>query len=255
MHGRLDLDVVQRVFPLYPDIPLVSISEAQRVALDRFPMRWLGTVPNGLDLTAYHAAVKPRRPGDYLAFIGRLTPEKRPDLAVEVAKRVGLPLRVAAKVDPLDEDYWSEELEPLFRSEDVEFVGELGEDQKPAFLAGARAMVFPIDWPEPFGLVMIESLAAGTPVVALRRGSVPEVLQHGVSGWICDDLDDLVRGVHMAGNLSAQACRRRALDFSAERMAHRYLEIYRRLTSEASPASNNEADTLSASVASMVSGA
>jgi glycosyltransferase involved in cell wall biosynthesis len=233
MHGRLDLDVVQRVFPLYPDTPLVSISQAQRAALDRFPIRWVGTVANGLDLGAYHASDKPRKSGDYLAFIGRLTPEKRPDLAVEVARRVGLPLRVAAKIDPLDVDYWRDELEPLFRRARVDFVGELGEDDKPGFLAGARAMIFPIDWPEPFGLVMIESLAAGTPVVALRRGSVPEVLQHGVSGWICDGVDELVRGVEAADQLSSAACRRRALEFSADRMAQRYLDIYRTLTAEA----------------------
>ena len=227
MHGRLDLDTVQRVFPLYPDTPLVSISDAQRTPLDHFPMRWIGTVHNGLPLDDYLAASRRDGPRDYLAYIGRLTPEKRPDLAVEIARRSGLPLRVAAKVDPLDEDYWREEIQPLFEREGVEYLGELSEHEKPAFLAGARAMVFPIDWPEPFGLVMVESLAAGTPVIALRRGSVPEILRHGSSGWIADDVDDMVRGVEAADRISRDECRRRALDFTAERMTKRYLRVYR----------------------------
>lgn len=225
MHGRLDLDTVQRVLPLYPDTPLVSISDAQRAPLDRFPMRWVATVPNGLPLDAYFAAPRAER-GDYLAFIGRLNPEKRPDLAVEVARRVGLPLRVAAKVDPVDQDYWLDEIKPLFEREGVDFLGELGEADKPAFLAGARATVFPIDWPEPFGLVMIESLAAGTPVVALRRGSVPEILEHGVSGSICDDIDEMVSAVESVDRIAPEACRRRARHFSPARMASRYVEIY-----------------------------
>lgn len=231
MHGRLDLDVVQRVFPLYPDTPLVSISDAQRAPLDHFPMRWVATVPNGLALDHYLAAPRSGA-GDYLAFIGRLTPEKRPDLAVAIARRAGLPLRVAAKVDPLDEDYWRDVIKPLFEREQVDFVGELGEEDKPEFLAGARATLFPIDWPEPFGLVMIESLAAGTPVVAFRRGSVPEILEHGMSGWICDDVDEMVSGVDSIGRISPHACRRRALDFTADRMAARYVEIYERLISD-----------------------
>ena len=232
MHGRLDIDVVQRIVPFYPDTPLVSISDSQRLPLDHFPMRWIATVPNGLPLDAYLAARRqPRRSDDYLAFVGRLTPEKRPDLAVEIARRTGLQLRVAAKIDPMDESYWEDVIKPLFAREDVEFLGELGEADKPAFLAGARALVFPIDWPEPFGLVMIESLAAGTPVVALRRGSVPEVLEHGRSGWICDNVDEMVRGVERADQISSEACRRRALDFSAERMTQRYCEVYEEVIS------------------------
>jgi glycosyltransferase involved in cell wall biosynthesis len=226
LHGRLDQDVVQRVVPLYPDVPLVSISDAQRAPLDRFPMRWVATVPNGLPLDRYLDEPRTEQGGDYLAFLGRITPEKRPDLAVEIAKRVGLPLRVAAKIDPLDEEYWREVIQPLFRREGIEFIGELGEHDKPAFLAGARAMIFPIDWPEPFGLVMIESLAAGTPVVALRRGSVPEILEHGRSGWICDDVDAMVAGVEAIDQLSSAACRRRAQAFSPGAMADRYERVY-----------------------------
>ncbi len=236
VHGRLDLDVVQRVLPAYPDTPLVSISDSQRSPLDHFPMRWVATCPNGLPLDSYLSAPRPAGGGDYLAFLGRLTPEKRPDWAVEVARRAGLPLRVAAKVDPLDEDYWQEVVRPLFAQSDVDFVGEIGEEDKPAFLAGARAMIFPIDWPEPFGLVMIESLAAGTPVIALRNGSVPEVLEHGVSGLICETVDEMVEAVARADRISPQACRRRALDFSARRMAERYLDVYHNVIAAHRPA-------------------
>ena len=224
MHGRLDLDAVQRVFPLYPDIPLVSISDHQRVALDHFPVRWAGTCYNGLPLDRFLNAE--RGGGDHLVFMGRITPEKRPDWAVEIARRTGLPLRVAAKVDPLDAEYWRDVIEPLFARNDVEYVGEITEADKPDFLAAARAMLFPIDWPEPFGLVMIESLAAGTPVIALRRGSVPEIVQHGRSGFICDTLDEMVDSVAKVDRISADACRARARHFTSEAMTRRYLEIY-----------------------------
>ena len=232
MHGRLDLDTVQRVVALYPETPLVSISDAQRTPLDRFPMNWVATCYNGLDLSAYHAAESGA--GDYLAFVGRLTPEKRPDWAVEIARRTGYPLRVAAKIDPLDREYWAEEIEPLFAANDVEFIGEIGEADKPSFYADARALLFPIDWPEPFGLVMIESLAAGTPVISLRNGSVPEVLTHGVSGFICDSVDEMVAAVPLASTISPAACRREAQRFSAEAMAARYLRVYRQIITAAS---------------------
>ena len=224
MHGRLDLDAVQRVFPLYPDLPLVSISDHQRVALDHFPVRWAGTCYNGLPLDRFLEADPVR--GDHLVFMGRITPEKRPDLAVEIARRTGRRLRVAAKVDPLDTEYWTDVIEPLFARNDVEYVGEITEAEKPEFLAGARAMVFPIDWPEPFGLVMIESLAAGTPVIALRRGSVPEIVEHGRSGLICDSLDEMVDAVSKTDGITAEACRTRAQQFTSATMTRRYLEIY-----------------------------
>lgn len=225
MHGRLDLDTVQRIIPLYPGIPLVSISDSQRRPLDHFPVTWAGTCHNGLALEDYFAT--PARPGDYLAFVGRLTPEKRPDWAVEVALRSGLPLRVAAKVDPLDEEYFEREIEPLFRAHDIEFLGEIGEASKPEFYAGARALLFPIDWPEPFGLVMVESLAAGTPVIALDNGAVPEVLVDGRSGAICSSIDEMVDAVSSIGAISSEGCRREARRFTAAAMTERYLEIYR----------------------------
>jgi glycosyltransferase involved in cell wall biosynthesis len=228
LHGRLDLDVVQRVFPLYPDATLVSISDSQRAPLDHFPIEWAATIPNGLILDDYFAA--PRTDGGYVAFIGRITPEKRPDWAVEIAERAGVPLKVAAKVDPLDIDYWTDAIEPLLHRRRIEYLGEISEPEKPAFLAGAHALVFPIDWPEPFGLVMIEALAAGTPVVALRRGSVEEILIDGENGYICDTLDEMVDAVRRivdGRGPSPEACRARAAQFSAEAMTQRYLHVYR----------------------------
>jgi glycosyltransferase involved in cell wall biosynthesis len=224
LHGRLDTTAIQRVLPMYPGVPLVSISDHQREAVDGLPVEWIATVPNGLDLAAYHR--EPRGSGDYLAFVGRITEEKRPDLAVEVARRTGWPLRVAAKVDPVDVDYYREVIEPLFDSNGVDYVGELDETDKPSFYAGAAATLFPSDWPEPFGLVMIESLAAGTPVIALRRGAIPEVLEHGVSGFICDDVDEMTDAVARVGEIDPAACRRRAEQFGVEQMCARYESVY-----------------------------
>jgi glycosyltransferase involved in cell wall biosynthesis len=224
MHGRLDVAMAQRTLPLYPGAALVSISDHQRIALDGCPVDWLATIPNGLDLQAYHAAQ--RGGANYLAFVGRICPEKRPDIAVEVAARTGWPLRVAAKVDPTDRDYFEDQIAPLFEAHDVDFVGELCEADKPAFYAGAAATLFPSDWPEPFGLVMIESLAAGTPVIALRRGSVPEVLVDNVCGFICDDSDDMVCAVERLSELHSSACRRRAIDFGVDTMCQRYQRAY-----------------------------
>ncbi len=235
MHGRLDLPELRQVLPRYPAQPLVSISDHQRLAVRDLDLWWAGTCHNGLDLSAYLR--QPRGSGEYLAFLGRLTPEKRPDWAVEVARRCGMPLRVAAKVDPLDLDYWESEIEPLFAANDVDFIGEIDEAAKPAFLADAAALLFPIDWPEPFGLVMIESMAAGCPVVALRRGSVPEVIQHGVSGFICERFEDMVHGVEQLGSIDADGCRAGVAPFTAEAMTDRYLDVYRRLLSgETAPA-------------------
>jgi glycosyltransferase involved in cell wall biosynthesis len=224
LHGRLDTTAVQRVLPMYPGVPLVSISDHQREAVEGLPVDWIATVPNGLDLGPYHR--QPRGRGGYLAFVGRITGEKRPDLAVEVARRTGWPLRVAAKVDPADVDYYHREIEPLFGSDDVEYVGELDEAAKPSFYADAAATLFPSDWPEPFGLVMIESLAAGTPVIALRRGAVPEVLEHGISGFICDDVDEMVDAVRRVGAIDSEACRRRAEHFGVDQMCARYEAVY-----------------------------
>ena len=233
MHGRLDIPLAQRPLSLYPGVALVSISDHQRLALEDCPVDWLATIPNGLDLDAYQR--QPRGDGSYLAFVGRLCPEKRPDIAVEIAARTGWPLRVAAKIDPTDEDYFQDEIAPLFRTHDVDFVGELGEDDKPAFYADAAATLFPSDWPEPFGLVMIESLAAGTPVIALRRGSVPEVLVDGECGFICDDANAMVAAVDRLDPIEPSACRQRAADFGVDTMCDRYQQAYDALLARRRP--------------------
>jgi glycosyltransferase involved in cell wall biosynthesis len=226
LHGRLDIPLA-RALEMYPGAALVSISDHQRLPLDGCPVDWLATIPNGLDLQAYHHHV--RGEGTYLAFVGRLCPEKRPDIAVEIAARTGWPLRVAAKIDPADEDYFHDHIAPLFAAHDVDFVGELGEADKPAFYAGAAATLFPSDWPEPFGLVMIESLAAGTPVIALRRGSVPEVLTDGQSGFVCDDTDAMITAVDRLPEIDPTACRQRATNFNIDNMCARYLDAYHTL--------------------------
>jgi glycosyltransferase involved in cell wall biosynthesis len=232
MHGRLDVPAAQRVLPLYPEVPLVSISDDQRRAVDHLALDWVATVPNGLELGDYLG--QPRPAGDHLAFLGRISGEKRPDLAVEVARRTGRRLRIAAKVDPTDVAYYTRQIEPMFNHPVVEFLGELSEADKPAFFAGAAATLFPSDWPEPFGLVLIESLATGTPVIALRRGAVPEILEDGISGFLCDDVDEMVAAVDRLGEIDPAACRRRAMEFTAERMAARYEDVYVEVVSRAS---------------------
>ena len=226
MHGRLDLDFLRELLPRYGSVPLVSISDDQRRAVADLDLTWAATVYNGLDFSAY--AQKPHDADGYLAFVGRIAEEKRPLAAIEIARRVGLPLRLAAKVDPLDEDYYEHEVRPHM-GPDVDFVGEIDESQKPDFYGGARATLFPSDWPEPFGLVMIESMAAGTPVIALRRGSVPEVIVDGETGFICDDVDEMVAAVERIGEIDPEACRRRADTFSAEAMCQGYVDVYERL--------------------------
>jgi glycosyltransferase involved in cell wall biosynthesis len=226
LHGRLDLPLVSAVLSQYPDVPLVAISDSQRSALDGVALNWAGTVHHGLDLSRYLNA--PRTAGDHLAFVGRASIEKRLDIAIALARQAGRELHIAAKVDPLDVAYFETHVEPLLGN-DTRFIGEITEQDKPAFFAGARATLFPADWPEPFGLVMIESLAAGTPVIALRRGSVPEILVDGVTGFVCDDVADMAAAIERVDEIDAADCRRRALEFSREAMCERYLGIYRQL--------------------------
>ncbi|MCU1504811.1 MAG: glycosyltransferase family 4 protein [Ilumatobacteraceae bacterium] len=225
MHGRLDLEHVRQTLPLYPDVPMVSISAHQRDAVRDIAVNWVGTIHNGLDLGHYHVADQPR--GGHLAFVGRINPEKGPALAVEIARRTDRELRVAAKIDPMDVDYYRGEIEPLFAANAVRFIGELAESEKPAFYASASATLFPSDWPEPFGLVMIESMAAGTPVIALRRGSVPEVIVDGVTGFVCDDLDQMVQAIEHVGEIDPDDCRRRAASFDAATMCAGYEQMFR----------------------------
>jgi glycosyltransferase involved in cell wall biosynthesis len=226
LHGRQDLPDLQPFYAVFNDVPLVSISNDQRRPLPF--ANWLGTVHHGLPLDLLP-------PGDglggYLAFLGRISPEKRPDRAIEIAARTGLPLKMAAKVDKADQAYWEQVIEPMIGAHpNVEFIGEVNERQKADFLGRAMAVLFPIDWPEPFGLVMIEAMACGTPVVAFRCGSVPEVIDDGVSGFIVDSLDaavDAVRGCGELDRARVRQCFERR--FSAERMARDYVALYRRL--------------------------
>jgi len=232
LHGRLDLPIWPPILRRYPRMPLVSVSMSQREPLAALDLNWAGCVYNGVPLENYR--FQPRA-GEYLAFLGRIAPEKRPDWAAEIARRAGMPLKVAAKIDPVDEAYWHTEIEPIFRAGGVEFVGEVDEQGKAELLGGAAALLFPIDWPEPFGLVMAEALACGTPVIAMRRGSVPEVLQDGVSGFLCDTVDQMVAAVSRLGELSRHECRRQSLRFGAEAMAKGYLDVYTGLLAGRAP--------------------
>jgi glycosyltransferase involved in cell wall biosynthesis len=227
IHGRLDLPHLVPLYRQFRSVPLVSISDAQRAPLDGLGVRWVGTVYHGLPLERYAFAPEPR---GYLAFLGRIAPEKQVDLAIEVARRAGIPLRIAAKVDAADRQYFEESIAPLLDDPLVEFLGEIGDDDKSAFLGGALALVFPIDWPEPFGLVMIEAMACGTPVVARRRGSVPEIVDHGRTGFLGDTLLELTDGVKRVSEIERGECRREVeRRFSVQRMVEDYEVIYRRL--------------------------
>ena len=224
MHGRMDLPELVTLFEEYSEIPLVSISDAQREPLP--DLNWLATVYHGLPME--QIPVFPD-PGSYLAFLGRISPEKRLDRAIEIAQRSRLPLKVAAKVDEVDREYFETEIQPLITGE-VEFVGEIADNEKDAFLGNAAALLFPIDWPEPFGLVMIEAAARGTPVVAFRFGSVPEVIEDGVTGVVVDDVEQAVAAIPDVLALPRQAVREAAVRrFSAKRMAHDYVSVYGRL--------------------------
>src|SRR5690606_24895159 len=191
LHGRLDLTDLPEAYRRWHRFPLVSISNHQRTPLPF--ANWHATVPHGLDTSLYPFSEQPA--GDYLAFLGRISPEKRPDRAIAIATRAGMRLRIAAKVDPADRSYFEQKIRPLLDNPLVEYIGEIGDADKAAFLGGARALLFPIDWPEPFGLVMIEAMACGTPVIAWRCGSVPEVVEHGVTGLIVQSEAEAVSAV------------------------------------------------------------
>src|SRR5688572_286413 len=223
LHGRLDLPDLPAVFGAYRGIRAISISQAQRRPLPG--VAWRGIVYHGLPVDRFPCG---DGSGGYLAFLGRISPEKRVDSAIRVAEATGLPLKVAAKVDPHDSAYFVDEIEPLLRHPLVEFVGEIGDDAKATFLGNASALLFPIDWPEPFGLVVIEALACGTPVIARRRGSVPELLEHGRTGFICADEEEMIAAVRDVGRIDRAACRAAfATRFTVARMAEEYLGIYR----------------------------
>lgn len=222
LHGRLDTPEVIDIYSEFNDMPVVSISHAQRLPLPS--VNWQGTVYHGLPENLYTLK---EDPGEYLAFLGRVSPEKGLDRAVEIAKRAGMKIKVAAKIDNKDLDFFKNTIEPLFRHPLVEYVGEIGEREKNDFLGNAFAVLFPIDWPEPFGLVMIEAMACGTPVIAYRRGSVPEIMENGVTGFIAEDLEDAVKAIERVSTLSRKHCREVFEErFSATRMARDYLKIF-----------------------------
>jgi glycosyltransferase involved in cell wall biosynthesis len=225
LHGRLDLSDLVPLYARFQDIPLVSISDAQRKPLPS--VNWIATVHHGLppDLFTFR-----ERPGAYLAFLGRISPEKRPDRAIEIARRAGIPLKVAAKVDRVDRPYFEQCIRPLLAGPGVEFIGEIADPDKDRFLGEALALLFPIDWPEPFGLAMVEAMACGTPVVAYRSGSVPEVMVDGVTGYIVNDEDDAVDAVGRLDRIARADCRRVFEQrYTVERMARGYLDVYQRI--------------------------
>ncbi len=232
LHGRLDLPELRPIYECFPDAPLVSISDAQREPIAN--ANFVATVQHGLP---EHLLTPCPVTPSYLAFLGRICPEKRPDRAIRIARQAGIPLKIAAKVDRVDEAYFRDTIRPMIDGHDVELIGEINDAEKPEFLSGAIALLVPIDWPEPFGLVMIEAMACGTPVIAFNRGSVPEIVEHGVTGLIVEDEAAAVAAIGPAERLS-RAVVRRCFErrFTAQRMAEDYVALYRRLAVHARPA-------------------
>jgi glycosyltransferase involved in cell wall biosynthesis len=233
LHGRLDLKDLPEVYARWHDYPLVSISDDQRTPLAS--ANWLATIHHGLAEGVYAFNKTPSDP--YLAFLGRISPEKRPDRAIAIAKRLGMRLKIAAKVDAVDAGYFRDEIKPLLADPLIEFIGEIGDSEKSAFLGNAGALLFPIDWPEPFGLVLIEAMACGTPVIAWRCGSVAEIVDHGKTGFIVDTEDEAVRAVLKLDQLDRRTVRRVFGErFTSDVMARNYLRLYRRLCGAADTA-------------------
>jgi len=225
LHGRLDIPDFVAVHERFRDVPLVSISNAQRAPI--ISANWQATIYHGLpeDLFRFY----PDR-GDYLAFLGRISPEKGADRAIEIAKRVGMPLKIAAKVDRADRSYFKRVVEPLLNDSGVEWIGEITDQQKNEFLGKAYVLLFPINWPEPFGLVMIEAMACGTPVIAYDRGSVPEIMENGVTGFVVTELDQAVEATRRVRDVSRAGCRKVFKKrFTAGRMANDYVDVYERM--------------------------
>ncbi|NPC57536.1 glycosyltransferase family 4 protein [Caenimonas soli] len=224
-HGRLDLPDLKPLFRCFPKHPMVSISASQRAPLPW--LNWRATVHHGLPLGLYSLHPQPQ---DYFAFVGRISPEKRADRAIEIARACGTPLRIAAKVDPADQAYFESTIKPLLDDPLVTYVGEIGDEAKNDFIGNARALLMPIDWPEPFGLVMIEAMACGTPVIAYGQGSVPEILEDGVTGFIVENQEQAIAAARNIESINRRRCRQVFEQrFAARVMAKRYLEVYREL--------------------------
>jgi glycosyltransferase involved in cell wall biosynthesis len=228
LHGRLDLPEHQPVFDTFSSAPVISISNSQRRPVPQ--ARWIKTIYHGLP--SQLLTPQPVKPS-YLAFLGRISPEKRADRAIHIAGRAGLPIKIAAKIDKADQDYFEEQIKPLMRLPFVEYLGEINDAQKSDFLSGAVGLLAPIDWPEPFGLVMIEAMACGTPVIAFNRGSVPEVVDDGLTGYVVEDETSAVAAVSQLSALSRQRVRARFEErFSARHMTNEYLAAYRSLVEQ-----------------------
>lgn len=231
-HGRLDIPDLKPLFQCFPKHPMVSISDSQRVPLPW--LNWRATVHHGLPLGLYSFHPQPQR---YFAFVGRISPEKRPDRAIEIARACGVPLRIAAKVDAADRDYFHRVIEPMLDHPLVSFLGEVGDAAKNDLIGNAQALLMPIDWPEPFGLVIIESLACGTPVIAYRHGSVPELVEHGVTGFIVENQQQAVEAARNVWRIDRRRCREAFEQrFSSRVMARSYLDVYRQLVAATVPA-------------------
>jgi len=227
LHGRLDLAELSVLYREYSDMPVVAISRAQQS--DRPEAHWVGVVQHGLPVDQFTFS---ETPGDYVAFLGRVSPEKGLDRAIEIATRLGVVLRVAAKVDRADREYYLQRIAPLLHHPCVEFIGEISDQEKRDFLGGARALLFPIDWPEPFGMVLIEAMACGTPVIAYNRGSVPEIITDGETGFLVENVSQAMAAVKRLPELSRQRCREVFEErFTATRMMRDYLAIYERVIS------------------------
>lgn len=228
LHGRLDLPDLEPLYRHFNTVPLVSISHSQRAPVG--DANWVGNVYHGLPEDLHTEC---EHPGKYLAFLGRISPEKRPDRAIRISMKSGIPLKIAAKVDRVDREYFESKIRPMLRNPGIEFIGEITEAEKTDFLGNAYAYLFPIDWPEPFGLTMIEAMACGTPTIAFCCGSVPEVLEDGVSGFIVNSEEEAVKAVKNVSRLNRHECRR-AFErrFTDARMAADYLEVYKSLLTE-----------------------
>ena len=230
LHGRLDLPEVTALYDL-TQAPVVSISDAQRTPLPN--ANFVRTIHHGLPVNLL--TPQPVRP-QYLAFLGRIAPEKRPDRAIQIARRAGIPLKIAAKVDRVDQEYFDTLIKPMLNGPDVEMIGEIGDAEKPAFLSGAMALLLPIDWPEPFGLVMIEAMACGTPTIAYRAGSVPEIIDDGITGFIVRDEAGAVAAVDRLGELDRAEVRKQfETRFTVQRMAEDYVQLYQRMEAGVRP--------------------
>jgi glycosyltransferase involved in cell wall biosynthesis len=229
LHGRLDIPDMDRVYLEYRDMSVVSISNSQRKPLAH--ANWAATVYNGIPLDTYTFR---EQPGDYFAFLGRISPEKGPLDAIEIAKRCGTPLKIAAKIDKVDQEYFETMVQPLLEDPLIEFIGEVDEAGKNELLGHAKALLFPINWPEPFGLVMVESMACGTPVIAYDRGSVQEVMKDGVTGFIVNDLDEALQAIGRLDSIDRRQCRVHfSSRFTSAQMTSGYLHTYSQLTAQA----------------------